>query len=132
MNRFALAILTLAIALGGPASAQTFYRVAPDFQNPHVVGGEVSADGKIILGTGFTARRIAAGEYRVVFVNGLFPDGCPVMTVTDASDTESPATPEVYHQYSACSLVFYVIFFIPGSYGAFDQSFQFVAVGTSR
>ena len=47
MNRFALAILTLAIALGGPASAQTFYRVAPEFQTPHVVGGEVSLGGKI-------------------------------------------------------------------------------------
>jgi hypothetical protein len=129
MNRSFVAVAALVIALGGPASAQTFYRVAPNFQNPRVVGGEVSADGSVLLGQGFAVRLATYGEYKITFNRGLFLDACPVMTVTDVSHGENAPTPEVY-QTSACSRVFLVRFFLPGDYDPVAQEFQFVAVGT--
>jgi hypothetical protein len=125
MNRL-VTLLALAVVFGGPASAQTFYRVG-SVQNPPIVAGEINSDGKVLLGTGFTVRHIAFGKYRIAFPKGS--SDCPVMSVTVVGTTSSPPTGEV-HQPSVCSRVFYVRFFFPGGEAPFDQTFQFVAVGT--
>jgi hypothetical protein len=120
MNRL-VTLLALAIALGSPASAQTFY---PTSSGQVVAAGEVNFDGTVLVGTGFTARRISTGKYRIVFHNGL---SCPLMSVTDVGRTSNPPTPEVFKT-SACSPVYFVHFFLAGYASPLDQTFQFVAV----
>ena len=124
MNRF-VTLLALAIALGGPASAQTSYELAPDFRNPRVVGGEINADGTIARGRGFRARHIATGEYEITFKEQLFLTACPIMTVTTLNGYGMP----IIDQGAACSRRFKLNFYLPGP-GNVDEAFQFIAVGT--
>ncbi|MGB8151691.1 MAG: hypothetical protein WCE97_10915 [Candidatus Cybelea sp.] len=126
MNRL-VTLLALAIALGGPASAQTSYAIAPDFRIPRVVGGEVYVSGGRVLGKGFSSRIVTAGEYEIVFQPRLF-SGCPVMTVTPMGAGDNPPTGEVY-QPSVCSATFYVFWHSENIVE--NTVFQFVAVGTS-
>jgi|ERR1700722_20002824 len=128
MNRLALAIMMLAIMVR-PVSAQTSYRVAPDFRIPRVIGGEVNSDGTVALGKGFTTSLVAPGEYEVAFQRRLFT-GCPVMTVTPVGSQDNVATGEI--KQSSCSNVFYIYFYLPGGTLLVDNTFQFVAVGASR
>lgn len=123
MNRLVLAIGMLAVMVG-PASAQRFYRAASE---PPIVAGEVSSNGTVILGTGFTAQRMSNGKYRIAFPKG--PGDCRVVSVTDVGNTSDPPTGEV-HEPGPCSRVFYVRFFLPGNGIPLDQTFQFVAIGT--
>jgi hypothetical protein len=127
MNRLVLAIAMLAIMVG-PASAQNFNRVAPDSQNARTVGGEVKFDGTVVLGTGFTAHRIATGRYRIVFQQYLFVNNCPILTVTPVAVGGFPAIAEVL-QRSTCDRAFHVRFWNASNEQAQDSTFQFVAVG---
>ncbi|MGA8662547.1 MAG: hypothetical protein WA304_10175 [Candidatus Cybelea sp.] len=124
MNRL-VTLLALAIALGGPASAQTFYRVAPVPTLP-IVAGEINFDGRVLLGSGFTAQRISTGKYKIAFLKGQ--SDCPVFSITVVSNTPNPPTAEV-HAPGLCSRVHYVHFFLPGNLTPLDQTFEFVAVG---
>jgi hypothetical protein len=125
MNRVVV-LLALAIALGGPASAQAFYRVAPAVQNLPMVAGEVNFDGSVLLGSGFTAQRISTGKYKIAFLKGQ--SNCPVFSITVVSNVSNPPTGEV-HAPRLCSRVHYVRFFLPGNGTPLDETFEFVAVG---
>ena len=63
MNRFVPIVIGLAVALFGPVSAGTIFR--HDTLQLAVGGGEIRADGSIKRGVGFTARRIAVGQYEI-------------------------------------------------------------------
>jgi hypothetical protein len=128
MNRIVV-LLALAIAFGGPASAQTSYGVAPDFSIPRVVGGEVYISGGRVLGKGFSSRIVTDGEYEIVFQPRLF-SGCPVMTVAPMGAQDNTPVFEVSQQ-TTCSTTFYVYFWDPGTGTRANRTFQFVAGGTS-
>jgi hypothetical protein len=130
MNRSLTLTLTLGflLLLSAAAYGQTF-RWYPNYQAPHVVGGEVSAYGTVDRGTDFTVQHIGQGHYEVRFHKSIFPYGCPVMTVTAVNTVGSPPEGEVYQ--TSCSLS-YEIFFSDPETGIFvDQAFDFVAVGTN-
>jgi|HubBroStandDraft_4_1064222.scaffolds.fasta_scaffold00022_58 hypothetical protein len=120
--------IAAAIAIGGQAYAQSFRFGAPAFQNPRIVAGQVSSGGQILKGSGFTARYLGSGEYEVRFQRSLFPDGCPVMTVTNVNNETNPPVNEVFQ--SACNRTFQVRFFPPGNTTGAAQSFNFVAAAT--
>jgi hypothetical protein len=129
MNRL-VAMLALAVALGGPASAQTFYRPSPDFRLPRIVGGEVDFNGAPVLGNNFSSRLLGPGEYEIDFRQGVFAGGCPVLNAVVLGGGRYPPTAEV-DQPSTCSRTFYVYWFSAITNGYESTPFQFVAVGTS-
>ena len=118
--------IAAAIAIGGQAYAQSFRFGAPAFQSPRIVAGQVSSGGQILKGSGFTARYVGNGEYEVRFQKNLFPNGCPVMTVTNVNNEPNPQANEVFQ--SSCNRPFQVRF-LRSTEGA-AQSFNFVAVST--
>src|ERR1700722_20302836 len=128
MNRLALPIMVLVVMVR-PVSAQTSYRVAPDFRIPRVIGGVVNSDGTVALGEGFTTSIAVLGEYEVAVLRRLVT-GAPVMTVTPVGSQDNVATGEINQ--SSCSNVFYIYFYLPGGTLLVDNTFQFVAVGASR
>jgi hypothetical protein len=82
MLRFIAAALAFGIALSGPASAA------------QTVAGDIKADGQIVRGTGFTAKRTGLGTYYIEFPNGYFaPTGCASMVVEPSS--AKPLTSDV-------------------------------------
>ena len=123
MNRF-VALIALAIALGGPASAQTSYQIASD----SIIAGQVNVDGSVNAGTGFKVHRSSTGKYRIDFPKSTF---CPILTVTGFGRTSDPPIAEV-HQPWHCSQIFYVRFFLPVNESPLDQAFNFVAVWISN
>jgi len=128
MNRL-VTLLALAVALGGPASAQTVYRSSPDFRIPRIVGGEVDVNGGPVLGKDFSSHLVGAGVYEIDFHQGVFQGGCPVLTATVLGEARNPPTAEVY-QPSTCSRTFYV-YWASGAYKFVSTPFQFIAVGTT-
>ncbi len=122
MNRV-VALIALAVALGGPASAQTSHQIASD----SIIAGQVNFDGSVNAGTDFKVRRSSTGKYRIDFPKSIF---CPILTVTGFGKTSNPPVAEV-HQPWHCSQIFYVRFFLPASGNPLDQTFNFVAVWTS-
>jgi hypothetical protein len=95
-------------------------------QAARVIGGEVSAGGAVVLGRGYSLQHPATGEYRIVFEPSLFPDGCPVLSVTPLSQGNLIA-PEI-GQTARCSRTFYVHLSSPGTNRRLDRAFQFIAV----
>jgi hypothetical protein len=128
MNRL-VTLLAFSVALGGPASAQTF-GPSPDVRIPRVVGGEVDISGGRVLGKGFSSHIVTMGEYAIVFDQGLFRGGCPVLNATSLGKIMNVPTAEVY-QRSFCSRTFYVYWLSADSNGSVNTAFQFIAVGTS-
>jgi hypothetical protein len=86
--RFLLLGLALGITSIASASAGTLHRFgapAADQDRP-MVAGEVSSDGRILAGTGFTVTRTGPGAYYIQFPNGYFaPSGCASMVVESSS-----------------------------------------------
>ena len=124
MNRLLVLILGLAIIAGGAASAQSFY--SQSFENPRVVAGRVSSTGEVIAGKGFSVRREFAGRYHIVFNSGIFPQGCPTVTVTDIGSVSVPPIPEI--DSPRCGRAVLVIFHSTQQYVTQDTDFGFVAV----
>jgi hypothetical protein len=126
MNRFVPIVIGLAIALFGPVSAGTIFR--HDTLQLAVGGGEIRADGSIKRGVGFTARRIAVGQYEIQFAPGFFGSrsSCAAMTVGSAGS-------QVWHPFVAmvtqphCS-DFLVTLWYPASPTTMDHRWQFTAV----
>jgi hypothetical protein len=122
MNRFALAILTLAVALGGPASAGIISPSRNPELSTNTAAGQVSASGEIERGVGFRVNRNTAGGYIITFDRRYFPSGCAAMVV---SPMNAPLVPSVT-QRNLCGGEFIVNFFsLNGNLEAGE--FQFIA-----
>lgn len=80
MNRLVLAAAFL-IAVSGPVAGAGFRYFEQAGTTPRMVAGEVSAQGIVLRGSGFTARRVYKGQYEVRFKNGSLR-GCGAMVVT--------------------------------------------------
>lgn len=114
------------VVLGATAYAQSL-RFAPALQSPKVLAGEVSADGAILKGTGFTVRHLGTGLYEVRFEQGSFLSTCPVMTVSVVDYQSSPPAGQVYQKQISCGRP-YEIQLTNGE--PVDQTFDFIAAGT--
>jgi hypothetical protein len=126
MNRFVFLGLALAIALAGPVSAGTMFRyIRPPALNLSRAAGEISEDGRVVRGQGFTVRHLSVGVYEITFNPGYFPSGCAAMAITDEGILSVPPIGEV--QQARCDGRFHVVYH--GQIGGrTDQAFQFVAI----
>jgi hypothetical protein len=123
MNRFALAILTLAIALGGPASANNISSYVNPELSTNVVAGQVSAGGVIERGSGFRVRVFGYGIYKIKFDSRYFESGCAAMVV---EPTSAPQIAVVTQNYK-CGGVFTVTLFALVTGKRQYGEFQFIA-----
>jgi hypothetical protein len=118
MNRFALAILTLAIALGGPASAGIISPYGNPELNTNVVAGQVSSLGIIERGAGFRVQ-LNGDTYEITFERRYFPSGCAALVVSPSA----PLLPVVAQNH--CGDKFFVTFYQDNKVE--PVQFQFVA-----
>lgn len=79
MNRAVLALAFL-IAASGPI-ASSVSRNVNGTANPPMIAGHIDLNGNIRRGSGFTAERVAQGEYRIHILPYALR-GCIAMTVT--------------------------------------------------
>ena len=119
MNRFALAILTLAIALGGPASAGIINPYGNPELNTNVVAGQVSELGVVERGLGFHVH-LNGYSYEIKFDRRYFPSGCAAMVVSPVA-VVVPAVEQ-----GRCGGPFYVTFYDVNLHSA-TSDFQFIA-----
>jgi hypothetical protein len=123
MNRFALAILTLAVALGGPASADIINPSGNTFLNTNVVAGQVSAGGVIERGSGFRVHIFGYGIYRIKFDSRYFESGCAAMVVSPTSAPQLPVVTQNYKCGGVFTVTLYALVTGKRQYG----EFQFIA-----
>jgi hypothetical protein len=124
MNRSLVLTVGLLVVLGTTAYGQSF-RYNSNSQPPKVLAGEVSPEGAILKGSGFSVQRISTGRYEVRFEQRAFARTCPVITVNVVSFQASPPTAQVFQKQPSCGRPYEVIF----STGA-DETFDFIAAGT--
>jgi hypothetical protein len=128
MNRYVVLGILLVVALGGQASAGTFYRYISPATTPVTVAGIVSATGQVEHGSGFAVHHPATGEYDVTFQPGFFPSGCAVMIVQTWGSAPVLGNARV-GRCAARDPVFHVI--LQATDGTLrDAHFQFIAAGT--
>jgi hypothetical protein len=118
MNRFPLAILTLAIALAGPASAGIISAYGNPELNANVVAGQVSSVGVIERGAGFRVH-LNGGTYEITFDKRYFPSGCAALVVSPSA----PLPPVVAQNH--CGDKFSVLFYQDNKVE--PVQFQFIA-----
>ena len=111
--------LAIGIAVTAPASASSYFAVAPNGAAPAVVAGEVNSYGVPIGGSGFTSKRLSQGNYEIEFENGRIR-GCVAMVASPESLYDTATTNQVN-----CSRKFYVIV---GDGAPKDSNFHFIAV----
>lgn len=133
MNRSTVfAIFALALALIGPASAGTLFRMAPAAQSPKTLAGIISGNGGVHRGSGFTVDHPATGVYLVTFDQGLFPTGC-ASVVVESSPYMSDNLPVINDAFvSGCAAhkpVVHVYLVKAHDFSPIDLPFAFVAVG---
>jgi hypothetical protein len=120
MNRLATIGVALAIALIGPASAETLRYLGPP-PSPAMVAGEVGQDGMVLHGSGFTARRMAAGQYEVHFQNGVLRRCASMVATAEFHFLVASA------KQRGCGERF-IVEIGTDSRGRVDDNFQFIAV----
>lgn len=95
---------------------------------PAVLAGEVSENGTVLRGTGFTARHVRRGEYLIFFKPG-YTRGCIAMVVTVTEFAQRPfGVIAAARQFGGCKQIFHVEVEQAGTNAKENHGFQFVAV----
>jgi hypothetical protein len=124
MNRVFLTVAFL-IAASGPVASSAF-RNENGSTSPLMIAGQVDINGNIRRGSGFTAERVAQGEYRI-HIQPYAGRGCLAMTVTPVGVHSYFYSAWIGERTNNCKGVFNIyIGTVEQSYQ--DSGFAFIAV----